>query len=135
MKFGNRAASFLRKPHNVILAILAITLFFLTLFPLLSLAREAGVSGLLLLRDPAHPATPLLPSLALVASLHGDFFCTGVGDVPVPGEGGGDPLHSIWAGALAGAQFFALQPCLDAAAVVRLLRSAATAGAPPLLPT
>ncbi len=43
MKFGNRAASFLRKPHNVILAILAITLFFLTLFPLLSLARDTFV--------------------------------------------------------------------------------------------
>ncbi|PKL09743.1 MAG: iron ABC transporter permease [Spirochaetae bacterium HGW-Spirochaetae-7] len=37
---GNRIRFFLRKPHNVILAMLVVTLTFLTLFPLLSLARD-----------------------------------------------------------------------------------------------
>ena len=40
MKAGNRIRFFLRKPHNVILALLAITLTLLTLFPLLSLAKD-----------------------------------------------------------------------------------------------
>jgi iron(III) transport system permease protein len=40
MTIGNRIRFFFRKPHNVILAVLAVVLAFLTLFPLLSLARD-----------------------------------------------------------------------------------------------
>ncbi len=40
MTIGNQIKSFARKPHNVILAVLAVALTFLTLFPLLSLARD-----------------------------------------------------------------------------------------------
>ena len=40
MKLGNRAASFIRKPHNLILVLLAVSLFFLTLVPLISLAWD-----------------------------------------------------------------------------------------------
>ena len=43
MTIVNRAASFLRKPHNLILLALAIALSVLTLLPLLSLARDTVV--------------------------------------------------------------------------------------------
>ena len=43
MRLGNRVASFLRKPHNVILVALAASLFFLTLLPLASLVRDTFV--------------------------------------------------------------------------------------------
>jgi iron(III) transport system permease protein len=40
MTIGNQIKSFMRKPHNVILVVLAISLTFLTLVPLLSLIRD-----------------------------------------------------------------------------------------------
>jgi len=40
MTIGNQLRSFARKPHNVILIVLAVTLSFLTLFPLISLAKD-----------------------------------------------------------------------------------------------
>ncbi|OHD23984.1 MAG: ABC transporter permease [Spirochaetes bacterium GWB1_59_5] len=40
MTTGNQLRSFARKPHNVILIVLAVTLSFLTLFPLISLAKD-----------------------------------------------------------------------------------------------
>ncbi|MFH2113097.1 MAG: ABC transporter permease subunit, partial [Spirochaetota bacterium] len=40
MTIGNQIKSFMRKPHNIILVVLAISLTFLTLFPLLSLIRD-----------------------------------------------------------------------------------------------
>ncbi|OHD79729.1 MAG: ABC transporter permease, partial [Spirochaetes bacterium RIFOXYC1_FULL_54_7] len=40
MTIGNQIKSYMRKPHNVILVVLAISLTFLTLFPLLSLIRD-----------------------------------------------------------------------------------------------
>ncbi len=40
MTIGNQLRSFARKPHNVILIVLAVTLSFLTLFPLVSLAKD-----------------------------------------------------------------------------------------------
>lgn len=43
MTAANRFKSFIRKPHNVILIALAITLSFLTLFPLLSLVRDTVI--------------------------------------------------------------------------------------------
>ncbi len=43
MTIANQARSFFRKPHNVILVILAVALSFLTLFPLLSLVRDSFV--------------------------------------------------------------------------------------------
>ena len=43
MRLGNRVASFLRKPYNVILITLAVSLFFLTLLPLVSLVRDTFV--------------------------------------------------------------------------------------------
>jgi iron(III) transport system permease protein len=43
MTAANRFKSFIRKPHNVILFALAITLSFLTLFPLLSLVRDTVI--------------------------------------------------------------------------------------------
>lgn len=43
MTLVNRARSFLRKPHQVILVVLAAVLAFLTLFPLISLTRDTFV--------------------------------------------------------------------------------------------
>ena len=43
MRLGNQVASFLRKPYNVILVALAVSLFFLTLLPLASLVRDTFV--------------------------------------------------------------------------------------------
>ncbi len=43
MTIANQARSFFRKPHNVILVALAVLLAFLTLFPLLSLAKDTFV--------------------------------------------------------------------------------------------
>jgi hypothetical protein len=43
MRLGNRVTAFLRKPHNVILVTLAVSLFFLTLLPLASLVRDTFV--------------------------------------------------------------------------------------------
>jgi len=43
MTIGNRAKSFFRKPHNLILVTLAIALSFLTLFPLISLAKDTFI--------------------------------------------------------------------------------------------
>jgi len=40
MTIGNQLRSFARKPHNVILIVLAVALSFLTLFPLISLAKD-----------------------------------------------------------------------------------------------
>ncbi|QQO08635.1 ABC transporter permease [Breznakiella homolactica] len=43
MTIGNQLRSFIRKPYNVILVILAVLLTFLTLFPLLSLIRDTFI--------------------------------------------------------------------------------------------
>jgi iron(III) transport system permease protein len=43
MTKGNQFRSFIRKPHNIILVVLAVLLVFLTLFPLLSLIRDTVV--------------------------------------------------------------------------------------------
>ncbi len=43
MTIANQARSFLRKPHNIILLVLALALSFLTLFPLLSLVKDTFV--------------------------------------------------------------------------------------------
>jgi len=40
MTIGNQIRSFLRKPHNIIILLLALALSFLTLFPLLSLLKD-----------------------------------------------------------------------------------------------
>ncbi len=43
MKIANRFRAFIKKPHNVILVILAIALAYLTLFPLVSLVRDTFI--------------------------------------------------------------------------------------------